>query len=113
MSLNNSKIKNAKPNKKQYKIFDSGGLFLIVPPNGEKWWRLKYRQNIPDPENPLKYKRVEKSLSLGTYPKVTLAQAREQRHETKKQIAEGLNPSKVRKIQKTAEMGTFEQVDRE
>ncbi|MCP3679185.1 MAG: DUF4102 domain-containing protein [Gammaproteobacteria bacterium] len=62
MKLNNSLIRNAKPDgAKTIKLFDGEGLFLQVTPNGKKGWRLKYR-----------YNGKEKLLSLGVYPTVSL-----------------------------------------
>ena len=43
MSLTDAACKNAKPKEKQYKLSDSKGLFLLVKPNGGRYWRLKYR----------------------------------------------------------------------
>ena len=47
MQLTDTAIRRAKAKKKPYKVFDSGGLFLLIMPNGGKWWRFKYRFNIP------------------------------------------------------------------
>ncbi|MBC2710223.1 MAG: integrase arm-type DNA-binding domain-containing protein [Desulfosarcina sp.] len=105
MVLSDTKIRNAKPKFKQYKLFDGDGLFLLVSPSGGKWWRFKYR-----------FGGKEKLLSLGTYPEVTLAQARERRHETRRQVADGIDPGQVRKAQKAARESTdntFEVVARE
>jgi hypothetical protein len=46
MPLMDTKIRNAKPKSKQYKLYDIEGLFLIAAPSGGKWWRFKY-QNGP------------------------------------------------------------------
>ena len=62
MPLTDTAIRNAKPGKKPLKLFDARGLFLLVPPSGGKWWRLKYR-----------FEGKEKLLSLGVYPDVPLA----------------------------------------
>ncbi|MDA0825733.1 MAG: Arm DNA-binding domain-containing protein, partial [Proteobacteria bacterium] len=43
MPLTNTKILNAKPLAKSYKLFDERGLYLEVAPSGGKWWRFKYR----------------------------------------------------------------------
>ncbi len=43
MALAATKVKQAKPREKAYKIYDERGLFLIVKPNGSKLWRFKYR----------------------------------------------------------------------
>lgn len=53
MPLSDIFIKKLKPQKKQSKFSDSGGLFLLVSPSGVKWWRLKYR-----------FARKEKSIFL-------------------------------------------------
>ena len=57
MGLSDTKIRNSKPRKKQYTIYDKDGLFMVVAPSGGKWWRFKYR-----------FGGKEKLLSLGTYP---------------------------------------------
>jgi hypothetical protein len=59
MALTDTSIRNAKPAQKPYKLYDSGGLFIQITPNGGKWWRFKYR-----------FEGKEKLLSLGTYPEV-------------------------------------------
>ena len=46
MGLSDTKIRNAKPDRKQYKIYDRDGLFIIVVPSGGKWWRFKYRFGV-------------------------------------------------------------------
>ncbi|MCC6560392.1 MAG: DUF4102 domain-containing protein, partial [Xanthomonadales bacterium] len=56
-----SEVKNAKPKATPYKLGDGGGLFLLVNPNGSRWWRLKYRRPGIGKEN---------LLSLGTFPEV-------------------------------------------
>ena len=71
-----------KPTDKPYKLGDSGGLFLLVQPNGGKWWRIKYR--FADKEN---------QVSLGSYPEVSLTDAREQRDTLRALVADGIDPS--------------------
>lgn len=105
MPLTDTKIRNAKPKERQYKLFDSDGLFLIVSPAGGKWWRFKYR-----------FGGKEKLLSLGTYPKITLAKARTKRDKAREQVADGIDPGQVRKAVKAArsnEENTFEVIARE
>jgi hypothetical protein len=105
MLLTDTKARNAKPKLKQFKLFDTEGLFLIVSPAGGKWWRFKYRLDGK-----------EKLLSLGTYPEVSLAQARVRRDEARKQVADGIDPSQVRKALKQSKYhneSTFEVVARE
>ena len=55
-----SKIRTAKPRKNPYKLFDGGGLFLLVTPSGGKLWHFKYR-----------FDKKEKKLALGTYPEIS------------------------------------------
>jgi hypothetical protein len=73
--LNDKKIKTAKPKEAAYKLADGGGLYLLVNPNGSKLWKLKYR-----------FLGKEKKLSLGSYPDVSLVNAREKRNEAKRQL---------------------------
>jgi hypothetical protein len=88
--LTDREIRNAKPSDKSYKMFDGGGLYLEVDPSGGKWWRFKYR--IPR----------EKRISLGVYPAVSLADARELRDEKRRLVAKGIDPSEQRKAIKSA-----------
>ena len=64
--LTDTKVRTIKPAEKPQKLFDGGGLFLLVTPTGGKLWRLKYR-----------FGGIEKSLSLGAYPQISLADARQ------------------------------------
>lgn len=97
MPLSDTAIRKAKPGihpvrghtSKPYKLSDSGGLYLEVAPAGGKWWRLKYRIGGK-----------EKRLSLGTYPEVSLAEARTRRDEARKLVAAGADPSARRKADK-------------
>lgn len=73
MPLTDTSIRNAKPQSSPRKYFDERGLYLEVRPNGGKWWRFKYR-----------YGGKEKLISLGTYPDVSLKEARERRDEARK-----------------------------
>jgi integrase len=91
MPLSDAKIRNAKPRKKSHILYDEKGLHLEISPAGGKWWRLKYRHN-----------RKLKRISLGTYPEVTLALARERCLEARKLLAAGVDPSSARKAQKAA-----------
>jgi len=112
MALNNTQIKALKAGIKQdgtatrkpYKVSDEKGLFLEVKPTGSKLWRFKYR-----------FAGKEKLLSVGIYPDVSLKQAREQRDELRKQIANGVDPSDTRKAEKLSHAGqlSFEYVARE
>ncbi|MGZ3598107.1 MAG: tyrosine-type recombinase/integrase [Syntrophales bacterium] len=105
MALSDIKIRTSKPSDKQKKLFDGDGLFLLVTPQGGKYFRLKYR-----------FDGKEKLLALGTYPEISLADARQRRDEARGQIAHGIDPGAVRKAQKqaeTSETETFEVITRE
>lgn len=91
MALSDTKVRTIKPLDKPFKLSDERGLFLIVTPTGGKWWRLKYRLDGK-----------EKTLSLGVYPDVSLADAREKRDQARKVIAAGSDPSEVRKANKAS-----------
>lgn len=82
MALSDTAIRAAKPSRKQYKLYDEDGLFLIVRPSGGKLWRLKYR-----------HLGKEQALSLGQYPAVGLKEARAGRDQACKLIASGKNPT--------------------
>jgi hypothetical protein len=64
------------------KLFDFGGLYLLLNPDGSRWWRFKYRI----------FGR-EKLLSLGVYPEITLKRARDRRDEARRLIADGVDPA--------------------
>jgi integrase len=80
--LTETTLKNLKTQEKPYKASDTGGLFVLINPNGSKLWRLKYR-----------YDGKEKLLSVGAYPAIGLKQARTRRDEAKAQLANGIDPS--------------------
>ncbi len=85
-----SEARTAKPEAKEYKLSFGGGLYLLVKPNGLKYWRMKYR-----------FKGVEKSpLALGVYPQVSLKDARKQQTSAKELLAQGIDPSEDKKEQK-------------
>lgn len=86
MALTDTAIKHARPAEKPRKLFDGGGLYLLLTPDHGKYWRLKYR-----------FGGKEKSLSFGVYPQVTLAAARTLRDEARALLAGGVDPSEVRR----------------
>lgn len=100
--LSESALRRAAQRKKPYKLFDTAGLFVIVNPNGSRWWRLKYR-----------YHGKERGISLGVYPVVSLRLARRRRDEARQLLKDGVDPSRHRQAQKIAEIETFELVARE
>lgn len=89
MPLTVREIDSAKPREKPFKLFDGGGLFLQVNPDGSKRWRFKYS-----------FGGKEKLLSEGVYPGVSLKTARERRDADRKLLAEGKDPSLERKSDK-------------
>jgi hypothetical protein len=86
MPLTNTAIRNVKPKNKPFKLSDGGGLFLLVQPNGSKWWRYKYR-----------YAGREKLLAIGAYPDVSLSDAREAHYQARKTLKAGNDPSEAKK----------------
>lgn len=89
MALTDVAIKNAKAREKPYKMGDAGGLFLLVQPSGGKLWRLKYRVDGR-----------EKKLGIGTYPEVSLAEARKRRDDARELLAAGKDPSREKQRDK-------------
>lgn len=79
--LSDSAIRKAKPAERQYKLPDERGLHLLVRPTGSKLWQVRYRHDGK-----------EKTASLGAYPEVSLAEAREKREALRKQVAAGIDP---------------------
>jgi hypothetical protein len=73
MTLSDAVIRSAKSRDKAYKLSDGQGLYLLVNPNGSRWWRFKYRVNGR-----------EKLISLGVYPDTSAKLAREQRDAARK-----------------------------
>lgn len=116
--LSDLEVRNAKPKDTDYKLYDGGGLHLVVTRTGGKLWRLKYSFNGK-----------EKTLSLGSYPSVPLSSyfdkatsteiegARGKREQAKRLLANGIDPSAIKKAQKTAQgeqdANTFEVIARE
>lgn len=105
-SLSDATARNAKPKCKPYKLADGDGLFLLIMPNGSKYWRLRYF-----------FDGKEKTLALGVYPDVPLADARDRRSEAKRSLAAGNDPGKTKKQAKQEAKlkarNTFEAVARE
>lgn len=82
----------AKPTDKQKKLSDGGGLHLLIHPNGGKYWHISYR-----------FAGKQNTLSLGAYPDVSLAVARERRDDARKLLADGINPSDAQSVRKAAQ----------
>lgn len=102
--LTHDQVKKAQPGSKLYNLADGGGLVLLVHPSGGKWWRFWYRR--PDT-------RKRNTLSLGTYPDISLADARAKRQEYRTLVAKGIDPGEQRKAAAQASADTFEAIARE
>lgn len=96
MALTELEVKKAKSSEKQHKLSDGGGLFLLVHPNGGKYWRLAYR-----------FAGKQKNLALGVYPDVSLSDARERREQARRLLANDADPSAVKKETKRAVQATI------
>jgi integrase len=84
--LTDSKLKNAKPDARPYKLVDGQGLHALVQTNGSILWQQRYR-----------FEGKERTASHGSYPLVSLLEARKKRDELKKLLLEGLDPAKVKR----------------
>ena len=82
MPLTATAVKQAKAREKPYKLSDEKGMFLLINPNGSKYWRFKYR-----------FGGKEKLLALGVFPDLSLADARAKRDEARSQLAKDIDPS--------------------
>jgi integrase len=104
--LSDTAIRALKAKPKPYKVTDEKGMFLLINPNGSKYFRLKYR-----------FDGKEKVLALGVYPEVSLKEARDNRDTARKQIAGGIDPSANRKAVKASKSAvaanSFEVIARE
>jgi integrase len=87
--LTDTKIKALKPADRPTKHSDGEGLHILMPPTGGKLWRLSYR-----------FSGKQKTLALGAYPYVSLADARLKRVAAKKLLASGIDPSQQAKLDK-------------
>jgi integrase len=99
-------VTNAKPQARDYKLSDGGGLYLLVRPNGAKLWRLNYR-----------YLEKGRTLAFGAWPAVALADARARRDEARRLLAAGIDPSHQQKVDaaraRVEENDTFKTVAKE
>ena len=84
-------IRNPKPTDATLRMNDGEGLYLLIKPNGARWWRLDYS---------IGGKR--KTLSIGVYPDTGLKAARDKADEARQLVAAGIDPSNVRKADKAA-----------
>lgn len=105
--LGDAEVKNAKAKEKPYRLYDGGGLYLEVRPNGSKLWRMKFKQANGK----------EGRLSFGKYPEISLAAARAKRSEARELKTTGIDPGQARRLEKrqkaAATANTFEAVARQ
>jgi hypothetical protein len=85
MPLAEVRVRAAKGRATPYKLSDGGGLYLLVRPDGARYWRIDYR-----------WHGKRRTLAVGVYPSVTLSEARAGRDLAKKQLASGIDPSAQR-----------------
>ncbi|MCC6301916.1 MAG: tyrosine-type recombinase/integrase [Gammaproteobacteria bacterium] len=103
MALSNTTIKNARSTTKPYKLSDERGLYLLVSTTGGRLWRFDYR-----------FGGKRKTLAFGSYPDISLKDAREKRDEARKQLANNIDPSAIKKTLSGPLNGeSFESVARE
>jgi len=85
-------IRALKPADRPYKVADADGLFLLVQPSGALLWRFRY-----------KVFGAERKLSLGSFPDVTLQQARRKRDEARAQLIDGIDPVEEKRQRRIAD----------
>ncbi len=90
-------IRTAKPTDATLRLNDGDGLYLLVKPNGARWWRLDYS-----------FGGRRKTLSIGVYPDTGLKAARDKAEKARQLVAAGTDPSDVRKADKAQQAKTLE-----
>jgi len=91
--LTDAKVKAAKPKPKPYKLTDGGGMYLLVNPNGSRYWQYRFRLNGK-----------QNTYQIGTYPDTSLKRAREELQLAREKVSQGINP----KTLKTARRAVIE-----
>ncbi|MGS0637162.1 tyrosine-type recombinase/integrase [Citrobacter sp. VF227] len=105
MALTDIKVRSAKPQEKEYTLVDGDGMFLLIHPNGSKYWRFRFR-----------FGGKQHLMAFGVYPETSLADARQKREEARKLVAAGIDPREHKRAVKeelAKEAITFESVARE
>ncbi|MEP7209847.1 MAG: integrase arm-type DNA-binding domain-containing protein, partial [Alphaproteobacteria bacterium] len=92
MSMSDAKARSLKPRARPYKTSDGEGLHMLVKPNGARLWRFSYR-----------FGGKQKALALGSYPDVSIRDARRKRDDARDQIKDGNDPSASRRLEKIRE----------
>ncbi len=105
-AISDAALRNAKPEEKPYKIAVGGGLYLEVMPSGSKLWRWKYR--IGGKEN---------RYAMGSYPDLSLKEAREEAENARKLVKQGIHPAQQKRLNRIKsgleQANTFEAVAKE
>ncbi|MEK9923627.1 MAG: integrase domain-containing protein [Rhodospirillales bacterium] len=96
--LTNTEVSKAKPRDKVYSLSDGGGLQLRIKPNGSKTWLLDYYRP---------YTKKRTSISFGTFPEVSLAEARSNRDSARKLLAQQTDPKEHRDEQQRTEQSAL------
>lgn len=91
MPLTDTAVRQAKPADKEFSITDGGGLSLFVAHSGTKSWHFRFSWHGKQPR-----------MSLGTYPEVSLKEAREKRDQARSLVAKGIDPRSERRKEKQA-----------
>lgn len=105
MVLTDTKVRSAKPQEKEYTLVDGDGMFLLIHPNGSKYWRFRFR-----------FGGKQHLMAFGVYPETSLADARQKREEARKLVAAGIDPREHKRAVKEEQAKgniTFESVARE
>lgn len=105
MALTDTKVRSAKPEAKEYSLVDGDGMFLLIHPNGSKYWRFRFR-----------FGGKQHLMAFGVYPETSLADARHKREAARKLVASGIDPREQKRAVKeelAKEVFTFEVVARE
>ncbi|WP_312925594.1 tyrosine-type recombinase/integrase [Atlantibacter hermannii] len=105
MALTDIQVRSAKPQEKEYTLVDGDGMFLLIHPNGSKYWRFRFR-----------FGGKQHLMAFGVYPETSLADARQKREEARRLVAAGIDPREHKravKEEQAKENITFESVARE
>ena len=97
--LSDKEIKAAKPKEKEYKLSDGQSLYLLIKPNGTKFFRFDF-----------KFENKRKSMSFGIYPNVSLSEARKLRDSTKELLKQNINPILKKNLSLDSNTNTFKNI---